>query len=149
MLISRAVHVLLLHSLVLLLASSVHAQAVPVAVMELDEGGQIINSNGLTDTKAWGQAAPWVDYSGMVDGQRLGIAILNHPSSFRFPTHWHVRTYGLFAANPFGLRDFMVVSAYTYVDFDRDGDLDIVTNAVGGPLRVYRNNEARHGSLSA
>ncbi len=36
----------------------------------------------------------------------MGIAILNHPSSFRFPSHWHVRPYGLFAANPFGLHDF-------------------------------------------
>jgi Na+/H+-dicarboxylate symporter len=35
-----------------------------------------------------------------------GIAILNHPSSYGFPSHWHVRTYGLFAANPFGLKDF-------------------------------------------
>ena len=30
--------------------------------------------------------------------------MLNHPSSFRYPTYWHVRTYGLFAANPFGQR---------------------------------------------
>ncbi|HEV7222050.1 MAG TPA: DUF6807 family protein, partial [Pirellulales bacterium] len=36
----------------------------------------------------------------------VGIAILNHPSSFRYPTRWHVRDYGLFAANPFGLKDF-------------------------------------------
>ena len=28
------------------------------------------------------------------------------PSSFRFPTTWHVRDYGLFAANPFGWQDF-------------------------------------------
>ena len=33
-------------------------------------------------------------------------AILNHPESFRYPTTWHVRTYGLFAANPFGWHDF-------------------------------------------
>ena len=31
---------------------------------------------------------------------------MNHPSSFRFPNRWHVRTYGLFAANPFGLKHF-------------------------------------------
>ncbi len=31
---------------------------------------------------------------------------MNHPSSFRFPTYWHVRTYGLFAANPFGWHHF-------------------------------------------
>ena len=36
----------------------------------------------------------------------VGIAILNHPSSFRYPTTWHVRDYGLFAANPFGWHDF-------------------------------------------
>jgi hypothetical protein len=28
------------------------------------------------------------------------------PDSFRHPTRWHVRTYGLFAANPFGNSDF-------------------------------------------
>jgi len=31
---------------------------------------------------------------------------MDHPTSFRHPTYWHVRTYGLFAANPFGLKDF-------------------------------------------
>lgn len=69
-------------------------------------GGQIVNAEGLLDTEAWGKASPWVDYHGPVDDETLGIAILNHPSSFRFPTYWHVRDYGLFAANPFGLHDF-------------------------------------------
>ena len=41
-----------------------------------------------------------------VEGKTVGVAILNHPDSFRFPTTWHVRTYGLFAANPFGWHDF-------------------------------------------
>jgi hypothetical protein len=69
-------------------------------------GGQIINSRGQTNGAAWGRPAAWVDYFGPIDGKTVGIAILNHPSSLRYPTHWHVRTYGLFAANPFGLRDF-------------------------------------------
>jgi hypothetical protein len=34
------------------------------------------------------------------------VAILNHPSSFRHPTGWHVRTYGLFTANPFASKQF-------------------------------------------
>lgn len=69
-------------------------------------GGKIINAEGIEDEKAWGRASPWVDYHGPAQGDHVGIAILNHPSSFRFPTHWHVRPYGLFAANPFGLHDF-------------------------------------------
>jgi hypothetical protein len=77
--------------------------------MDVDrkEGGRIVNSEGLEDAAAWGKRAAWVDYSGPVDDETLGVAILNHPSSFRFPSYWHVRTYGLFAANPFGVRDFL------------------------------------------
>ncbi len=70
------------------------------------KGGKITNAEGLTDEAAWGKASPWVDYVGPVKGRTVGIAILNRPDSFRFPTTWHVRTYGLFAANPFGWKDF-------------------------------------------
>ena len=77
----------------------------PMAVTA-NQGGQILNSRGLKDRAAWGQAAEWVDYTGPVGGMTAGIAILNQPTSFRFPTTWHVRDYGLFAANPFGWHDF-------------------------------------------
>ncbi len=69
-------------------------------------GGHIVNSHGQQDGEAWAKRADWVDYYGPVDGQTVGIAVMNHPASFRFPTYWHVRTYGLFAANPFGWKDF-------------------------------------------
>ncbi len=69
-------------------------------------GGAILNSEGQRDGEAWGQRASWVDYSGPVDGKMLGITILNHRRSLRYPTYWHVRSYGLFAANPFGVHDF-------------------------------------------
>ncbi len=70
------------------------------------KGGKIVNSEKQVDAAAWAQRAPWVDYHGPIDGQTVGIAIFNHPSSFRYPTYWHVRTYGLFAANPFGVTEF-------------------------------------------
>jgi hypothetical protein len=44
--------------------------------------------------------APWVDYSGDFGGKKVGVSVMNHPSSFRYPGTWHVRAYGLFAANP-------------------------------------------------
>ncbi|HEY1065242.1 MAG TPA: PmoA family protein [Pirellulales bacterium] len=78
------------------------------SVLDVDKklGGKITNDKGETDAKAWGQPAAWVDYSGVIDGEKVGITIMNHPTSFRYPTTWHVRTYGLFAANPFGLGSF-------------------------------------------
>ncbi len=78
------------------------------AKVEAKLGGKIVTSEGAVDDKAWGTRAAWVDYHGPVGPEkaRMGVAILNHPESFRHPTHWHVRTYGLFAANPFGIHDF-------------------------------------------
>ena len=71
--------------------------------VDAKEGGKLINSEGHQDADTWGKRAKWCDYHGPVEGEHLGIAFLNHPSSFRHPTSWHARTYGLFTANPFGL----------------------------------------------
>lgn len=70
------------------------------------EGGHIVNAEGIMDKDAWGKRSPWVDYYGPVEGETVGVAVMSHPSSFRHPTPWHVRTYGLFAANPFGSKVF-------------------------------------------
>lgn len=68
--------------------------------------GHIVNSDGVKDGEAWGKRARWCDYYGPVNGQTLGVAIIDHPQNPRFPTWWHVRDYGLLAANPFGVHDF-------------------------------------------
>jgi hypothetical protein len=67
----------------------------------------MVNSAGAEGEKAiWGKRADWVNYDGKVEGEEVGIAVLDSPKSFRHPTTWHARGYGLFAANPFGFRDF-------------------------------------------
>ena len=67
----------------------------------------LTNSNGETNAKAWGKRANWAAYSGPDEkGQPVVVAILDDPLSFRHPTHWHARDYGLLAANPFGIHDF-------------------------------------------
>ena len=68
--------------------------------------GHILNSKGDRDGEAWGKRAEWCDYSGPVDGRTVGVAIFDHPQNPRHPTWWHVRTYGLFAANAFGQAQF-------------------------------------------
>ncbi len=68
--------------------------------------GHLVNSKGLRDGAAWGKRAQWCDYVGPVGEDTIGVAIFDHPGNFRHPTYWHVRDYGLFAVNPFGLHDF-------------------------------------------
>lgn len=69
--------------------------------------GRMVNSNGAVGEKEiWGTRADWVDYSGTVDGGQVGIAVFDSRKSFRHPTYWHARAYGLFSANPFGAREF-------------------------------------------
>ena len=68
--------------------------------------GHIVNSEGQRDGTTWGKRAKWVDYYGPVKGSTIGVAIYDHPDNPRHPTWWHVRDYGLFAANPFGIHNF-------------------------------------------
>ena len=83
--------------------------------------GYMSNSEGAVGEKQiWGKRANWVDYSGTVAGEKLGIAIFDHPSNPKHPTYWHARGYGLLAANPFGEHDF-------YHDKTRDGSVTIPT----------------------
>lgn len=92
--------------------------------------GHMINSHGAEGERAiWGKPADWVDYYGTVSGRPVGIVVFDHPTSFRYPTTWHARAYGLLAANPFGLREFTKDPA-------KDGSWTIVE---GAPLRFrYR-----------
>ena len=69
--------------------------------------GMITNSNGLsTEAQVRSKRANWADYSGEFKGDKVGIAMFDHPSNPRHPTYWHTRGYGMFAANIFGLRTF-------------------------------------------
>jgi len=64
--------------------------------------GRYIGSDGKTGDDVWGTTGPWMGLTGDVDGKPVTIAIFNHPSSTNYPTYWHARGYGLFAANPIG-----------------------------------------------
>ncbi len=64
--------------------------------------GKIENADGkVGELPCWGQKSAWCDYSGPIDGKVVGLAIFDDPSN-PYPACWHVRGYGLMAANPFG-----------------------------------------------
>lgn len=64
--------------------------------------GKIQNAEGKIGEKdCWGQKSAWCDYSGPIDGKEVGLAVFDDPKN-PYPVAWHVRGYGLMAANPFG-----------------------------------------------
>jgi len=131
-----------------------HATAGPLDIGDTKEGtfairlapelsgsqAHMVNSNGAVGEKAiWGKPADWVDYSGTISGTRVDVAIFDSPKSFRHPTTWHARAYGLFAANPFGIREFTG-------DPNKDGSWTIP----GGKSLVFRYRVLiSEGGLSA
>jgi hypothetical protein len=64
--------------------------------------GVYTSSEGKTGGKVWGTRGKWTSLGGTVDGRPVTIAILDHPGNPGYPTYWHARGYGLFAANPLG-----------------------------------------------
>lgn len=91
--------------------------------------GTLVDSEGRTNGAVWGKRARWIDDHGTIDGRAVGIAMFDHPDNLRHPTWWHARTYGLLAANPFGVHDFERAKAGT-------GDFEL---AAGATLRLrYR-----------
>jgi hypothetical protein len=72
-----------------------------VAVLN-NEGvtGKYLTSEGAEGEAVWGTRGKWNSLSGIVDGAPVTVAIFDHPSNTGYPTYWHSRGYGLFAANP-------------------------------------------------
>ena len=71
------------------------------------KGAKIVDADGGTGMlQVWGKRSNWVDYTAELEGERLGVAIFDHPKSPRNLTYWHARDYGLFALNPFGRSAF-------------------------------------------
>jgi len=69
--------------------------------------GEYLNAEGDKKEKGvWGKQSSWVRLEGQKDDKTIGIAIYHHPESVNYPTYWHARGYGCFAANPIGRYDF-------------------------------------------
>ena len=58
--------------------------------------GKLLNAQGgEREANVWGKRSEWVDYSGVLDGEKVGVVMMDHPGNPRHPTYWHSRGYGL------------------------------------------------------
>jgi len=64
--------------------------------------GEYISSEGLKGNAVWGTRGTWVSLRGKFKQHPVSVTILDHPKNPGYPTYWHARGYGLFAANPLG-----------------------------------------------
>jgi len=68
--------------------------------------GNYLSSEGITGEAVWATRGKWMKLSGVVNGEKVAIVIFDHPGNAGYPTYWHARGYGLFAANPLGQKVF-------------------------------------------
>lgn len=68
--------------------------------------GNYLSSEGVTGDKVWSTRARWMNLYGTIGNENISLVICDHPKNISYPTYWHARGYGLFSANPLGVKDF-------------------------------------------
>jgi hypothetical protein len=67
--------------------------------------GKYRSSEGKEGNDVWGTRGKWVNLNGIIGNEPISLVILDHPRNVGYPTYWHARGYGLFAANPLGQKE--------------------------------------------
>jgi Family of unknown function (DUF6807) len=90
-----------------LVFTDVAGRATAVPVMDnTGVTGEYQSSEGKKGDAVWGTRGRWTMLAGNIGTQPITIAMIDHPKNPGFPTYWHARGYGLFAANPLGQNVF-------------------------------------------
>ena len=87
----------------------IDAQGKPTTVKASSNDGVTGNyrsSEGVIGLAVWGTRARWMDLYGSIGDEKISLVICDHPKNQSYPTYWHARGYGLFAANPLGAKVF-------------------------------------------
>jgi hypothetical protein len=68
--------------------------------------GNYLTSEGKQGDAAWGTRGNWCMLYGKLGADSVSIVMIDHLLNPGYPTYWHARNYGLFAANPLGQKIF-------------------------------------------
>ncbi|MEO7531045.1 MAG: PmoA family protein [Sediminibacterium sp.] len=77
-----------------------------IATKDSSVTGNYITSAGKEGDAAWATRGNWCMMYGKKGGDAISIVMIDHPQNPGYPTYWHARNYGLFAANPLGQKVF-------------------------------------------
>ncbi len=64
--------------------------------------GSYRTCEGIKDDAVWSTRGRWCELNGTINKEKIALVICDHPQNAGYPTYWHARGYGLFAANPLG-----------------------------------------------
>lgn len=81
------------------------AHGVETTVKEMDNTnvtGNYHSSEGIEGEDVWGTRGRWMKLNGTINNEQVTLVIIDHPGNVGYPTYWHARGYGLFAANTLG-----------------------------------------------
>ena len=68
--------------------------------------GLYVNAEGVEGLDTWGKRSNWINLTSTIGEEAISLVIFDHPENVGYPTYWHSRGYGLFAANPLGQEVF-------------------------------------------
>lgn len=68
--------------------------------------GNYRSAEGVEGKEVWGTRCRWMKLTSEINGEPVSLVIIDHPSNVGYPTYWHARGYGLFAANTLGQKIF-------------------------------------------
>jgi hypothetical protein len=74
---------------------------------EEKSGGVLKNAAGrVNEAGVRGQRSEWLDWTAELAGEKVGVAVFDHPANPNSPTRWHVRANGVLIASTFGQQVF-------------------------------------------
>ena len=79
-----------------------HTSFGPLKQIDAGVFGKLVNAEGrVNEPEVYGRRSKWLDWTATLEGEKVGVAIFDHPSNYGYPTRWTVRAMGLMFANPF------------------------------------------------
>lgn len=85
-----------------IILTDAHGNPTTVKASNKRASGDYLSSEDIKGDDVWGTRGRWMDLFGMFGNEKVNVVMIDHPDNPGYPTYWHARGYGLFAANPLG-----------------------------------------------